>query len=88
MELWQEFNIEFLAYTDILLLWNEYFPKILDCPFPMLEENLRRALVISLGDPSVFVTRPVSLTFVIVTILIILTMALPAVRKRSSKITG
>jgi TctA family transporter len=55
---------------------------------PMLEENLRRALVISRGDPSVFVTRPISLAFLIATVLVVLTMALPAVRKRQSKITG
>jgi TctA family transporter len=55
---------------------------------PMLEENLRRALLISRGDPSVFITRPISLTFVIATILIVLTMAVPAVRKRQTKFTG
>jgi TctA family transporter len=55
---------------------------------PMLEENLRRAMLISRGDPSVFFTRPISLAFIIVTLLIVLTMALPAVRKRSGKITG
>ena len=55
---------------------------------PMLEENLRRAMLISRGDPSVFLTRPISLAFIIVTLLIVLTMALPTVRKRSSKITG
>lgn len=52
---------------------------------PMVEENLRRALVISRGDPSVFVTRPISLGFVIATILIL--MAAPTVRKRRHKIT-
>ena len=55
---------------------------------PMLEENLRRALLISRGDPSVFFTRPISLAFVIATVLIVLTMAVPAVRKRQSQISG
>jgi putative tricarboxylic transport membrane protein len=55
---------------------------------PMLEENLRRALLISRGDPSVFITRPISLAFVIATILILLTMAVPAVRKRQRRIIG
>jgi TctA family transporter len=55
---------------------------------PMLEENLRRALLISRGDPSVFITRPISLAFVIATALIVLTMAVPAVRKRQTKFTG
>ena len=54
---------------------------------PMLEENLRRALLLSRGDPSVFFTRPISLAFMIATILILLTMALPAVRKRRDEIT-
>ena len=44
---------------------------------PMMEENLRRAMLISRGDPLVFVTRPISLAFVIVTILIVIVMALP-----------
>ena len=55
---------------------------------PMLEENLRRALLLSRGDPSVFFTRPISLSFMIATILILFTMAAPAVRKRRADITG
>ena len=36
-----------------------------------MEENLRRALLLSRGDPSVFFTRPISLGFMIATVLII-----------------
>jgi putative tricarboxylic transport membrane protein len=54
---------------------------------PMLEENLRRALLLSRGDPSVFFRRPISLAFLIVTALILVTMAVPAVRKRQSQIS-
>ena len=54
---------------------------------PMLEENLRRALLLSRGDPSVFFRRPISLAFLIATALILLTMAMPAVRKRQRQIT-
>ncbi|MDI6809554.1 MAG: tripartite tricarboxylate transporter permease [Candidatus Eisenbacteria bacterium] len=54
---------------------------------PMVEENLRRALQVSRGDLSVFVTRPISLAFIIVTVLILIVMALPAVQKRREKIT-
>ena len=32
---------------------------------PLLEENLRRALIISRGDPSVFLTRPISLALLV-----------------------
>jgi putative tricarboxylic transport membrane protein len=54
---------------------------------PMLEENLRRALLISRGDPTVFVTQPISLVFIIATVLILVLMAAPAIRKRRSDIT-
>jgi TctA family transporter len=53
---------------------------------PMMEENLRRALVVSRGDPSVFVTRPISLGFLIATVLILVAAAAPAVRRRRSTI--
>jgi TctA family transporter len=55
---------------------------------PMMEENLRRALQVSNGDASVFVTKPISLAFIIVTILILIVMVLPAVRSRRGDITG
>jgi TctA family transporter len=55
---------------------------------PMLEENLRRALVVSRGDPSVFVTRPISLVFVAATVLILVAAAAPAVRRRRAVVTG
>ncbi|HUS97037.1 MAG TPA: tripartite tricarboxylate transporter permease [Hyphomicrobiaceae bacterium] len=55
---------------------------------PMMEENLRRSLLISRGDPLVFVTRPLSLAFVIATILIVIVMQTPALRKRRGDITG
>jgi TctA family transporter len=54
---------------------------------PLMEENLRRAMLISRGDPSVFVTRPISLSFMIVTVLILIIMVLPTVRARRSAIT-
>jgi putative tricarboxylic transport membrane protein len=55
---------------------------------PMMEENLRRALQVSNGNPLVFVTNPISLAFVVATVLILIVMALPAVKKRRGDITG
>jgi putative tricarboxylic transport membrane protein len=49
---------------------------------PMMEENLRRALQVSEGDPTVLLTRPISLAFIVATALILIVMVLPAVRKR------
>jgi TctA family transporter len=50
---------------------------------PMLEEHLRRAMLMSGGDPTVFVRRPISLAFILATVLILLAMAAPAVRRRA-----
>ncbi len=47
---------------------------------PMMEENLRRALLISRGDPSVFVREPISLAFIIVAVLLLVVVAVPAIR--------
>jgi putative tricarboxylic transport membrane protein len=43
---------------------------------PMLEENLRRALIISHGEWVTFINRPISLTFIVLTAIIILVTAL------------
>ena len=47
---------------------------------PLLEENLRRALLIARGDPTVFFTRPLSLAFMIATVVILVVMVAPAAR--------
>ena len=47
---------------------------------PMIEENMRRALLISKGDFTVFVTRPISLSFLIMTAVLIVLLAAPLVR--------
>jgi putative tricarboxylic transport membrane protein len=55
---------------------------------PMMEENLRRSMLMAGGDPSVFVTRPISLAFIIATAVILVVMVVPAVRERRGEITG
>ena len=47
---------------------------------PMMEENLRRALLLSRGDPTVFATRPISAGLLAAAILLVLVIALPKVR--------
>ena len=49
---------------------------------PMMEENLRRALLLSRGDPSVFVTRPISATLLVLAVLLLAIVLAPAVRKK------
>ena len=48
---------------------------------PMMEENLRRALTVSEGDYSIFVTRPISLTLLIMAVLLVLAVTLPGLRR-------
>jgi len=87
------FELNLAAFFGVLgFLWLKFGcpapPMLLGFVLgPILEENLRRALLLSRGDPSVFVTRPISLAFIIVTVLILVTMALPVVSKRRRQIT-
>jgi len=48
----------------------------------LMEEKLRQALLISRGDFMTFLDRPISATLLIVTALVIVLAALPAVRRR------
>jgi len=49
---------------------------------PMMEEHLRRALLLSRGDWSTFVTRPLSSGLLIAAMLMLLVVALPSIRKK------
>jgi putative tricarboxylic transport membrane protein len=49
---------------------------------PMIEENLRRALLISHGSPTVFIDRSISLTFLILSVLLLAIMIAPAIRTK------
>ena len=48
---------------------------------PMMEENLRRAMVISRGDPMTFINRPISLGLLIAAVLLLAIVIAPSVRK-------
>ena len=49
---------------------------------PMMEENLRRALLLSRGDWTTFVTRPLSSGLLIASVLLIVIVTLPAIRQK------
>ncbi len=48
---------------------------------PMMEENLRRAMLLSRGDPTVFVSSPISCGLLIAALLMVFLVAAPAFRK-------
>ncbi len=49
---------------------------------PMLETQLRRSLMASLGDPTIFVTRPISLSFLAIAATVVLVPLLMRVMRR------
>jgi TctA family transporter len=48
---------------------------------PMMEENLRRAMLLSRGDPTVFVTRPLSLVMLLMAAALLLLILAPNFKK-------
>jgi TctA family transporter len=53
---------------------------------PLMEENLRRAMLLSRGDPLVFFQKPISATFLVVSIILLAIIALPNIRKRREEV--
>jgi putative tricarboxylic transport membrane protein len=51
---------------------------------PMLEVSLRQSMTISQGDPAIFIQRPISAGFLILILLVIIWVAVQAVRKQRS----
>jgi crotonobetainyl-CoA:carnitine CoA-transferase CaiB-like acyl-CoA transferase len=45
---------------------------------PLLEENLRRALLLSHGDPTVFITRPISAILLVIALVVLAAVLIPA----------
>ena len=53
---------------------------------PMMEENLRRALLLSRGDWSVFVTRPLSASLLVAALLLLSIVLLPSIKKKRENV--
>lgn len=53
---------------------------------PLLEEHLRRALIISRGDPMTFLERPLSATLLGLAALAIIISVLPSIRKKRDEV--
>jgi TctA family transporter len=53
---------------------------------PMLEENLRRALVLSRGDFTVFFRRPISLSMLLMSAALLILIVVPAIRKKREEV--
>jgi TctA family transporter len=55
---------------------------------PLMEENLRRAMLLSRGDPFVFVSpsKPISLGFLVAAAILLAIIAAPALRKKREEV--
>jgi TctA family transporter len=49
---------------------------------PLLEDHMRRALIISRGDPATFVTNPISLVLLIIAAVALVVALLPSIRRK------
>lgn len=53
---------------------------------PLLEENLRRAMIFSRGDPFTFFTRPISAILLLIALGILVVVFLPSVKKKREEV--
>jgi putative tricarboxylic transport membrane protein len=53
---------------------------------PLMEENLRRAMLIARGDATVFITRPISGVLIAIAAGLLVIAALPMIRKRRDEV--
>jgi putative tricarboxylic transport membrane protein len=82
---WDVYAIAFFGLLGYFLIKLGCEPAPLLLGFvlgPLLEEHLRRALIISRGDPSTFVSRPISAVLLTLAVVALLIAVLPAIRRR------
>ena len=53
---------------------------------PLLEEHLRRAMIISRGDPMIFIERPISATLLAMALAAVIVAVLPSIRKKRAEV--
>ena len=53
---------------------------------PLLEEHLRRAMIISRGDPMIFIERPISATLLALAVASVIIAVLPSIRKKRDEV--
>ena len=53
---------------------------------PLMEENLRRAMLIARGDATVFVTRPISATLLAIAAFMLIISILPSIRGKRDEV--
>ncbi|MFH1797243.1 MAG: tripartite tricarboxylate transporter permease [Pseudomonadota bacterium] len=83
------YSVAFFGFVGYVLVKLRCEPAPLLLGFvlgPLLEENLRRAMILSRGDFSTFVTRPISATLLVLTAAVLVVVLLPSVRKKREEV--
>ncbi len=86
---WDLYVVAFFGVLGYFLLKLRCEPAPLLLGFvlgPLLEENLRRAMILSRGDPSTFVTRPISAGLLLLAVAVLVVVFLPSVRKKREEV--
>jgi putative tricarboxylic transport membrane protein len=85
-DIWMVALFGVVGYT-FLKLGAEPAPLLLGLILgPMMEENLRRALLLSRGDWSVFVTRPLSASLLAAAGLLLIIVLLPSIKNKRENV--
>jgi putative tricarboxylic transport membrane protein len=86
------FDVVIAGISGLIGVWlvkHDFEPAPLLLGFvlgPLMEENLRRAMLIARGDPTVFLTRPISASLLMVALALLIIAALPMLRKRREEV--
>ncbi|MBV0892686.1 tripartite tricarboxylate transporter permease [Paracoccus sp. Z118] len=83
------FAVAFFGLLGYVLVKLRFEPAPLLLGFvlgPLLEENLRRAMILSRGDPMTFVERPISLGLLVASALVLALVFLPQIRQRREEV--
>ena len=88
-------NNVFDVWLTLVFGWAGYLMRLFrfePAPFligfvlgPMMEEQLRRAMLLSRGDPTVFVTRPISGVLIALTVLLLVYAVLSGLKERRAR---
>jgi TctA family transporter len=86
---WDVYMTALMGFVGYIFVKLECEPAPLMLGFvlgPMMEENLRRAMLLSRGDPFTFFTRPISLGLLIAAALLLCIVLAPALQKKREEV--
>jgi TctA family transporter len=86
---WDVYMTALMGFIGYIFVKLECEPAPLMLGFvlgPMMEENLRRAMLLSRGDPMTFFTRPISLGLLIAAGLLLAIVLAPALQKKREEV--